>query len=84
MKNQKYKCPCCEYLTLDEPPIDSYEICPVCYWEIDPLQINRPDYEGGANVVSLNQAKANYKKFGACDKRVLKYVRPPNRTEIKD
>lgn len=48
-------CPVCgkhqfEYL-------DFYEVCPVCGWEDDGLQRDEPDYEGGANRMSLNQAK---------------------------
>ena len=48
-------CPVCgkhqfEYL-------DFYEVCPVCGWEDDGLQRDEPDYEGGANRMSLNQAR---------------------------
>jgi preprotein translocase subunit Sss1 len=31
----------------------------------------------GPNHVSLNEAIVNYKAFGACEKRVLEYVRKP-------
>ncbi|RUT05051.1 hypothetical protein DSM106972_038720 [Dulcicalothrix desertica PCC 7102] len=61
----KFLCPCCENLTLEEDRIGSFEICPVCFWENDNIQFDDPDYEGGANKVSLNQARQNYKKFGA-------------------
>ena len=39
----------------------SYEICRQCNWEDDPVQYNNPDYEGGANIPSLNQARKEWK-----------------------
>lgn len=74
----KYKCPCCGYYTFLEEPTGNYDICPVCYWEDDPIQAEDPDYEGGANTVSLNKARENYKNFGACEEKMIKYVRKPN------
>ncbi|UAT33102.1 hypothetical protein K7T73_21765 (plasmid) [Bacillus badius] len=80
----KYTCPCCGYKTLDEEPTDTYEICEICFWEDDGVQFRDPDYEGGANEVSLRQAQHNFIKFGACDKGSLKFVRHPNNSDIKD
>lgn len=53
-------CPVCgkhqfEYLNF-------YEICPVCGWEDDSLQREDPDFEGGANEMSLNQAREAWEK----------------------
>ncbi|HWQ41310.1 MAG TPA: CPCC family cysteine-rich protein [Desulfosporosinus sp.] len=56
----KYKCACCGQDTITEP--DFYEICPICGWEDDDLQRNEPDYRGGANEMSLNEAKEAYKR----------------------
>ncbi len=42
----------------------SYEICEVCGWEDDSVQFDDPDFEGGANDPSLNQARINFKKRG--------------------
>lgn len=53
----KYKCPCCGYYTLNEPPNGTYNICPVCFWEDDIVQLDNPDYANGANKVSLNEAR---------------------------
>ena len=53
----KFKCPCCENYTLEEEPPGTYEICRICYWEDDGVQYNNPDYKGGANEMSLNEAK---------------------------
>ena len=72
-----YPCPCCGFLTLEEQPPGTYEICPVCYWEDDGVQFNDPSYSGGANKISLNDAKKNYEDFGAIDKGSLLEVRKP-------
>lgn len=78
----KFRCRCCNYKTLEEEPDDTYEICPVCYWEDDGLQYNNPDYEGGANHVSLNQAKENFRKYEVSELRFKKYVRPHLEDEV--
>lgn len=80
----KYSCPCCGYKTLDEEPTDSYEICKICFWEDDGVQFRDPDYEGGANIVSLRQAQKNFIKFGACQEDYIELVRKPNENDIKD
>ena len=43
---RRYACPCCCYLTLDEAPTGTYNICKVCFWEDDNVQFHDPDYEG--------------------------------------
>jgi hypothetical protein len=48
-------CPCCGYKTLPEKHL--YDICPICFWEDDIVQFEDPDFEGGANIVSLRQAQ---------------------------
>jgi hypothetical protein len=72
-----YPCPCCKHLTLSEPPPGTYELCPVCYWEDDPVQFDDDRYEGGANRVSLQVARTNFVKFGACSEEFKGDVRPP-------
>jgi hypothetical protein len=52
-------CLCC-----DTPVIGvrgTHEICPVCGWEDDPLQARDPDFAGGANSLSLSQARAAWR-----------------------
>lgn len=56
----KYRCPCCFCETFDEPPGNTYLICPVCNWEDDKVQLNNPDMAGGANKQSLNEARRTY------------------------
>lgn len=57
---QKKKCKCCENLTID---VDSlFDICENCGWQSDLVQEENPDYRGGANKMSLNEAKKAYKE----------------------
>jgi hypothetical protein len=80
----KFTCPCCGYKTLDEEPTDTYEICEICFWEDDGVQFPDPDFVGGANDISLRQAQRNFIKFGTCNKGSIKFVRKPNKEDIKD
>ncbi len=46
-------CPCCGYLVFDRPP-GSYDLCPVCDWEDDGLQLEfATTLSGGANEGTL-------------------------------
>ena len=73
----KYACPCCGYLTLDEAPPGTYDICDVCWWEDDFVQYNDPNFRGGANHLSLNEARANFRRMRVSDRRFAKLARPP-------
>lgn len=81
-KNKKYKCPCCGFYTFEERPNGNYDICPVCFWEDDPIQLKDQLYAGGANKISLVQARENYIKFGACSEEMIPYVRKPRKDEL--
>jgi len=83
-ESMTYKCPCCGYYTLDEAPGNTYNICPVCYWEDDFVQFKDFIYSHGANAVSLEQARKNYLEFGACEPNMVPYVRKPLLDEIKE
>src|SRR5688500_7217133 len=77
-----FQCPCCKFITLYGRGQD--EICPVCFWHDDGQ--DEADAErvlGGPNYkLSLRQAQANFKQFGASDQRVKSYVRPPLPDEL--
>ncbi|SFB86358.1 Cysteine-rich CPCC [Flexibacter flexilis DSM 6793] len=73
----KYKCLCCGFYTLNNKANNTFQICPVCYWEDDGVQYIEPYYEGGANSISLFQARKNFNSYGAIEERFKKYVRPP-------
>ena len=79
----KYKCPCCGFYTFDEKLNGNYDICPVCFWEDDPIQLEDNEYEGGANRVSLIQARHNFLLFGACEEEMKKHVRKPKEDELR-
>ncbi|ASU78846.1 hypothetical protein CDG81_11780 [Actinopolyspora erythraea] len=62
--NERYRegscpCPCCGYLVHDSPP-GSYDICRVCFWEDDLVQLRWPWYIDGANSESLVEAQNQY------------------------
>lgn len=73
----RYACPCCDFLTLTQPPSGSFEICLVCWWEDDGIQFNDLDYAGGANGPSLRQARATFQRLGVSEPRLLKNARSP-------
>jgi len=52
MSFASYPCPACGFLAYSEPP-GSYEICSVCDWEDDHVQLRFPGMSGGANKSSL-------------------------------
>ncbi|MEI3895112.1 MULTISPECIES: CPCC family cysteine-rich protein [Bacillus] len=80
----KYTYPCRGYKTIEEEPPGTYEICNICYWEEDPVQLKEPDLEDGANEVSLRQAQRNFIAFGACGECFVKSVRNPTSEDVKD
>ena len=77
MPDRRYRCHCCGFWTLSDPRSGSYEICPVFSWEDDTVQNEDPAFAGGANRVSLCEARRNYILFGACEKDSVGHVRPP-------
>ena len=50
MTPEKFTCPCCGYKTFNEKPNGTYEICEVCFWEDDPLQLENPDLAGSEGM----------------------------------
>jgi hypothetical protein len=79
-----FACPCCRNRTLSEEPPGTFEVCPVCFWEDDELQLKNVDYASGANNVSLRCARQNYIEFGACHEDFMDKVRLPTAEEIPD
>jgi hypothetical protein len=73
-------CPCCGYLVI----YDTYDICPICGWEHDPVQADDPDYGSGANKVSLREAQQNYLRVGRADDPPTVRVRAPTTTDRRD
>lgn len=77
-------CPCCAYLTMPDDGSfpGSFVICPVCFWEDDDMQLHNSSIAGGANRVSLIQARQNYRLFGAIDEQARPHVRAPKIDEL--
>jgi hypothetical protein len=70
------------YFTLCKHANNTFQICPVCYWEDDGVQLNQPDYTGGANSVSLLSAQENFLKIGVSDPVFQSLVRRPKKDEV--
>jgi hypothetical protein len=66
----QFPCPSCGFLVFAEPP-GSYDICRVCGWEDDGVQLEAPGYTGGANGVSLYRYQ-----------REIALVRAPVRVQV--
>lgn len=75
-----YPCPCCGFLTLGERGV--FEICPVCDWEDDFAQACDSTLEGGANRVSLEQARRKFILFEASCAESIRAVRKPLAEEV--
>jgi hypothetical protein len=78
-----FPCPCCGYLVFANPP-GSYELCLICFWEDDLLQLGFPLLAGGANQLSLYDSQQQFVRCGACEERFVKNVRPPLADEQRD
>lgn len=77
----KAPCPCCGWRTLLER--GAFEMCPVCWWEDDGQDEADADVvRGGPNgSLSLSDARANYRKFGASVPSFIGSVREPTPDE---
>lgn len=56
------KCPVCGNDTFDDNDYE-YDICEECFWEYDLIQVENPDFPGGANHHSLNEYRNIYQKL---------------------
>ena len=71
----RFQCPCCDHVTLAEK--DRWEICSVCFWEDDGVDVDSPDCCSGANHgLTLRQARQNFAEFGACEPEMRRNVLP--------
>ena len=52
-RGKECPCPACGFYTIGEPTFGSYNICQICGWEDDPVQMTNPASGGGANKEPL-------------------------------
>lgn len=78
-----YPCPCCGYLSYDEPP-GSYQICDVCFWEDDIAQLRWPLMAGGPNGLCLVDGQPNFETLGAMARDFVDHVVTPGPTQQRD
>ena len=56
------ECPVCgKYYFTEE---NSFDICPICGWENDGVQADDHNYAGGANSLSVNEARIEFFLLG--------------------
>ena len=79
---KRLQCPCCGYYTV----VEDFDYCDVCMWQYDSVSHNKPDISFGANHISLNDAKENYKKHGICKLQHIGkgFTRPPLPEELPE
>lgn len=46
------------------------------------MQANNPEFAGGANAESLDEARSNFLRIGASSEENRKWVRPPKPEEV--
>ena len=80
----RFACPCYRFLTLSDQPPGTHAICPVCWWEDDEVQYLDPEFSGGANTVSLREARDNFRSIGAAEPGLSGNVRGPTEADIPD
>lgn len=57
---EKHKCPICGEFEFES--YNSLEMCEHCGWSDDAIQAKNPDYKGGGNEMSFNEATEAYKR----------------------
>jgi hypothetical protein len=58
IETKRIKCPCCGKFEFER--FNDFDVCEVCGWENDGVQYDDPDYDGGANDLSLNQFREKW------------------------
>lgn len=84
MKTNLYTCPVCGFVTFVEPP-GSFELCGVCDWEDDGVQLANPACSGGANSQSLIEAQEEaIETYPLSIKEVKGFTRNPKWRPLTD
>lgn len=82
--DKRIKCPCCGYLTIVDKEDKNLiqDVCPVCFWQYNTEAINNPGKTIEPNIVSLNEARQNYKEYKASSKLGSINAREPMDDEL--
>ena len=81
--SEKIQCPCCGYYTIEDDGTEIIvDICDVCYWQYDWVAHKYPNNSIGPNRVALEQARINFKEFGACREDAKLHTRLPLAEEL--
>jgi hypothetical protein len=84
MANDEHPCPACGFLVFLDPP-GSFDICPVCEWEDDAVQLRHPSMGGGANDESLVAVQRRVLRDHPLDvKQVKDFTREPEWRPLTD
>jgi hypothetical protein len=74
----------CGFFQFSEPP-GSYDICRLCGWEDDNVQLADPHYRGGANEMSLAEAQRKLlQTYPAHMRRLGEYERDPEWRPLRE
>jgi hypothetical protein len=89
MNSIEYPCPSCGFYTISRDYFGTFDICPICDWEDDNVQLANPACGGGANQKSLIESQQDILKVVPLHiKNYEGYVRaerwrPLNENEIR-
>ncbi len=72
----RYPCPCCGYQVFDYAP-GLHQVCPICGWEDNLVQLRFPTMPGSCNTVSLVDGQKNFRAYGAAERRYVGDTRAP-------
>jgi hypothetical protein len=81
---KRIACPCCGYYTIESDDEVIVDICEVCFWQYDETAHKYPGKKIGANNISLNDARINYKHYGVSKQEYQSYVRKPHKEEFPE
>jgi hypothetical protein len=62
MSDKEYPCPSCGFYTITRDYFGTFDICPICDWEDDNVQLANPACGGGANQKSLIESQQDVLK----------------------
>ncbi len=68
------QCPCCNFYSIGLGDDGHYDICTICFWE---------NGGNGPNHMTLEDAKQNFKTFGAISKSALQFIDAEGKIKFK-